>query len=69
MHVSELAIHPLKSARRLPVQELRLGPLGPQWDRRWMLVDGDGCLIGHMNGPAEWSSSDAKRLIEAAQAS
>ena len=34
-----------------------------------MLVDGEGCLIGHMNGPAEWSSPDAKRLIEAAQAS
>jgi len=33
-----------------------------------MLVDGEGCLIGHMNGPAEWSSPDAKRLIEAAQA-
>ncbi|KAJ0344491.1 hypothetical protein COL154_014005 [Colletotrichum chrysophilum] len=33
-----------------------------------MLVDGDGCLIGHMNGPAEWSSPDAKRLVEAVQA-
>ena len=33
-----------------------------------MLVDGDGCLIGHMNGPAEWSSPDAKRLVEAARA-
>jgi thiol-disulfide isomerase/thioredoxin len=28
-----------------------------------MLVDGDGCLIAHMNGPAEWSSQDAKRLV------
>ena len=33
-----------------------------------MLVDGDGCLLGHMNGPAEWSGPDANRLIEAAQA-
>jgi thiol-disulfide isomerase/thioredoxin len=33
-----------------------------------MLVDGEGCLLGHMNGPAEWSSPDAKRLIEAALA-
>ncbi|MGB3899135.1 MAG: TlpA disulfide reductase family protein [Mesorhizobium sp.] len=31
-----------------------------------MLIDGEGCLIGHMNGPAEWASPDAKRLIEAA---
>lgn len=31
-----------------------------------MLIDGEGCLIAHMNGPAEWSSPDAKRLVEAA---
>ena len=31
-----------------------------------LLVDGDGCLLAHMNGPAEWASDDAKRLIEAA---
>jgi thiol-disulfide isomerase/thioredoxin len=31
-----------------------------------LLVDDEGCMIGHMNGPAEWASDDAKRLIEAA---
>ncbi|MER8531549.1 TlpA family protein disulfide reductase [Mesorhizobium sp. M1005] len=31
-----------------------------------MLIDGQGCLIAHMNGPAEWSGPDAKRLVEAA---
>ncbi len=31
-----------------------------------MLVDGEGCLIAHMNGPAEWSGPDASRLVEAA---
>ena len=31
-----------------------------------MLVDGDGCLTAHMNGPADWASPDAKRLVEAA---
>jgi uncharacterized protein YcbX len=51
MHVSELAIHPLKSARRLSVPELALGPLGPQWDRRWMLVDGDGRFITQRTHP------------------
>ncbi|THF57573.1 thiol:disulfide interchange protein TlpA [Ollibium composti] len=30
-----------------------------------MLVDGEGCLVGHMNGPAEWASPDARKLIEA----
>lgn len=31
-----------------------------------LLVDEEGCLLAHMNGPAEWASEDAKRLIEAA---
>ena len=31
-----------------------------------LLIDEEGCLLAHMNGPAEWSSPDAKRLIEAA---
>jgi hypothetical protein len=30
-----------------------------------LLIDGDGCLLAHMNGPAEWHSEDARRLIEA----
>ncbi len=30
------------------------------------LIDPQGCLIGHMNGPAEWDSDDAKALIKAA---
>jgi thiol-disulfide isomerase/thioredoxin len=32
-----------------------------------LLIDKDGCLLASMNGPAEWSSADAKRLIEAAR--
>jgi len=31
-----------------------------------LLLDAEGCRLGHMNGPAEWDSADAKRLIEAA---
>ncbi len=31
-----------------------------------LLVDADGCLLAHMNGPADWASEDAKRLIAAA---
>jgi thiol-disulfide isomerase/thioredoxin len=31
-----------------------------------LLVDGEGCLLAHMNGPAEWSSDDARKLIGAA---
>jgi thiol-disulfide isomerase/thioredoxin len=31
-----------------------------------VLLDRDGCLLGHINGPAEWDSDDGRRLIEAA---
>jgi thiol-disulfide isomerase/thioredoxin len=30
------------------------------------LIDAEGCMLGSMNGPAEWHSADAKALIEAA---
>lgn len=28
-----------------------------------LLVDGDGCVMGKVAGPAEWASADAKNLI------
>ena len=31
-----------------------------------LLVDGEGCLLANMNGPADWSGDDAARLIDAA---
>jgi len=31
-----------------------------------ILVDRDGCHLGHMNAPAEWDSLEGQRLIEAA---
>ncbi|MBA91414.1 MAG: sodium:dicarboxylate symporter [Phyllobacteriaceae bacterium] len=31
-----------------------------------VLVDPQGCLLGKLNGPAEWDSEDAVRLIDAA---
>ena len=31
------------------------------------LVDRDGCVLAAMNGPAEWWSEDARRLIEVAR--
>lgn len=30
-----------------------------------LLLDRNGCTLGHINGPAEWDSEDGKRLIEA----
>jgi thiol-disulfide isomerase/thioredoxin len=31
-----------------------------------LLVDGKGCLLGHMNGPAAWDGPDARALVTAA---
>ena len=31
-----------------------------------LLIDENGCLLGSMNGPAEWASDDAKALVTAA---
>ncbi len=31
-----------------------------------LLIDGKGCLLGAMNGPAAWDSDDARALIRAA---
>lgn len=45
MHISELAIYPLKSACQIRVNEMALGAMGPAWDRRWMLVDAAGKFV------------------------
>ncbi len=31
-----------------------------------LLLDEKGCILGSLNGPAEWNSEDAKRLVRAA---
>lgn len=31
-----------------------------------LLLDREGCRLGHINGPAEWDSEDGRRLIERA---
>lgn len=31
-----------------------------------LLIDGEGCLLANMNGPAEWAGEDAKRFIRTA---
>jgi len=33
-----------------------------------LLIDGKGCLLASMNGPAAWASADAKALIDSATA-
>jgi len=51
MHVSELYIHPLKSARGIPVREMPLDERGPAGDRRWMLIDPAGVMLSQRDYP------------------
>lgn len=39
LSVSELTIYPLKSAKGLSLQSIELNKLGPECDRRWMVID------------------------------
>ena len=43
--VAALFVHPIKSAARIPVDNMELDARGACGDRRWMLVDGDGLAI------------------------
>ena len=50
--ITSLAIYPLKSAAGIEHSSLEIGVLGPQWDRRWMLVDVQGRFISQRQYPA-----------------
>jgi uncharacterized protein len=45
VHVSELYVYPIKSARGIPLKSATLTARGIEHDRRWMLVDDDGVFI------------------------
>jgi len=51
MHVSELHIYPLKSARGIALREMVLDDRGPAGDRRWMLVDAAGAMLSQRDLP------------------
>ena len=51
LFVTELAIYPIKSTRRVPVQQARVVTTGFAHDRRWMLVDPDGKFITQRQYP------------------
>ncbi len=52
MQVTEINIYPIKSTRRIALQEAEVLPRGLPWDRRWMLVDGDNKFITARQHPA-----------------
>lgn len=49
--VSSLHIYPLKSAQGISVTSMQLGKLGPDLDRRWMLIDINGKFITQRKHP------------------
>lgn len=51
MQVSQLFLYPLKSARGISVDQYTLDARGPQWDRRWMLVDEAGKFLTQRQHP------------------
>ncbi len=51
MNISELYIHPLKSAAAKSVEELSYTRVGPAYDRQWMVVDDSGKFMSQRSEP------------------
>lgn len=51
MQISELYLHPLKSAAAISVGQLTYNYIGPIYDREWMLVDLNGAFISQRKHP------------------
>jgi uncharacterized protein YcbX len=52
MKVTEINIYPIKSTRRIALQESEVLPRGLPWDRRWMLVDAQGRFVTARDYPS-----------------
>jgi thiol-disulfide isomerase/thioredoxin len=61
--IRDLAFYADPNGRVLPLVQRDTGSAGLPTT---MLVDGAGCTVGVMKGPAEWSSPDGLALIRAA---
>lgn len=51
IYLSELNIYPVKSAHGIALDSSQVGPRGLDYDRRWMVVDGDGTFITQRQQP------------------
>lgn len=49
--ISELNIYPVKSTRRIPLEQVRLGATGFEWDRHWMVVNSNGMFLTQRTHP------------------
>ncbi|CAO4163613.1 thiol:disulfide interchange protein TlpA [Methylorubrum populi] len=61
--IAHLAYYGDPEGKVLPAVQSAVGSTGLPTT---MLIDGKGCTLGVMKGPAEWSSEDGKTLIRAA---
>lgn len=59
VHLSALALHPVKSMRGTAPQEALVEPTGLQHDRRWMVVDESGSTVSARSVPAMLSVTAA----------
>lgn len=50
-YLSELYIYPVKSCKGMSLRRVNVGPKGPAMDRRWMVVDKDGCFLSQRTLP------------------
>lgn len=51
MRLAAIHVHPVKSARGIPVSRAEVGPTGLRHDRRWMIVDGSGRFVSQREDP------------------
>jgi len=49
--LSQLAIYPIKSTAQVALQRAQMGPFGLDMDRRWMLIDDNGCMLTQRKHP------------------
>ena len=51
MHLKELYVYPIKSARGISMKSAQLDARGLELDRRWMLIDDDGGFLTQRKNP------------------
>ncbi|HLY52351.1 MAG TPA: MOSC N-terminal beta barrel domain-containing protein [Steroidobacteraceae bacterium] len=51
IEVTGLNVYPVKSMRATPLARVRLSATGLEWDRQWMVVDGQGTFLSQRTHP------------------
>lgn len=51
MHISELNTYPVKSFKGISHHQIKVGLKGPEWDRRWMVVNPEGGFVSQRQFP------------------